>query len=313
MKRLVVLLVSILVLAWVPGLVSAQGFLPPGLPSLGSGGSSYYGYDKQITVVGDIGYVCQSHAADLSFEAEGAGFLPLGANGWKQSFPVQGALLGATASFATGGGLTFLGRGTWLFASGGESYENYKFGAGAGERKWGAKPQWWTLEGAAAYGLNGSSAVIGGLRYDSFEVSFDNPSNYTIAGLPTDQADLRFSAWIPFAGVVAKHGGAKFGLVGSPWLPGSLKYGQTLGGTGVRYDGSGAMQSGYLLEAFGEYAVNLAGVSAGLYAKWTLAHGTTKITADRLGGTESDTFSVSLERQNWILGASAAMSFYSPL
>jgi len=315
MRRLFLVLLTVVAVASLQGLVSAQGFLPPGLPNLGFGGGSGYasGPAGLASVGADVAYVGYPRSTTVEFTAQGPGIG--GTVAIKHGIPLQGIRVSGDTSYTLNDRLTVMGAATWLFPWAGESDELYN--GGAAERKWSSKPQWWTIEGAGAFAMNGSTAFLGGLRYDSFEVNFNNASDINgILGLASDEADLRLTSWIPFVGVLAHHGAAKFGLLGTPWLLGSAKYGQTIGGTNVRYNGSGNIKSGYFLEAFGEYGMNMAGAAVALFVKWTCVHGTSTLDLDRdpsiPGPATTDTFDLSVDRQNWIFGATASLSFYTP-
>ena len=315
MKRSVVLCASLLVLALIPGLASAQGWLLPGLPSFGGNGcGSCYGNLGGVSIGGDVAYVGYSRATVIDFTAQGPGLIIGGERAWKQSYPVHGIQLSGMATAAANDRVTLIARGTWLFPWNGESFEEYNFGGGFGQgRHWSTSTQWWTVDGAGAFAFSGSAAAIGGLRYDSFMTNFKDPSDqFGINGRAGDEADVQASLWIPYGGVLVHHGGAKFGVIGFPWVPGTIKYGQTIGGTNVRLNGSGAVKSGYFLEAFAEFNANLMGASAGVFAKYTYVRAKAQVDMDRSPSTDNDTFDVVLDRPNWIFGAQAKLNFSSP-
>jgi len=319
MKRRVVLCAGVLMLALIPGLASAQGWLLPGLPSLpsfgGSGCGSCYGNLGGMTIGGDVAYVGYSKSASVDFVAQGPGIG--GIVQWRQGFPVHGIQLSGIAAVSPSSIVTLFGRGTWLLPWNGESFEEYR--PLSASRNWSTSQQWWTAEGAGAYWFSASAAILGGLRYDSFMINFKDPSDVAlIAGLPGDEADFQLSAWIPFGGVLVQQGAAKFGVIGFPWVPATVRYRQTIGAAipgAARISGSGSLTDGYFFEAFAEFGVNLMGATAGLFVKWTVVHGRSSLSMDENFnglGFASDTFQLSLDRQNWILGAQATLNFRSP-
>ena len=321
MRGSVVLFAFLLILSLVPGLGSAQGWLLPSLPSLGGNGCGSCGEPgKAVTVGADIAYVGYSRSTTVNFTAQGLGLF--GLLEWRHGYPVHGIQLSGMATAAPNDRVTLIARGTWLLPWNGESFENYKFADEEGdfgylERKWTARTQWWTAEGTAAYGVNSASAVVAGVRYDSFMTNFKDPSNTNIPdfGTPNDEADLQVSLWIPYAGIVVHQGSAKFGVIGSPWLPGNVRYRQTLNFDTDRLSGSGAFSNGYFVEVWGEFSVNLTGATAGLFAKYTYVHGRAVASVDDIFQTPpnaNDTVDITFDRPNWIFGAQAALSFNSP-
>lgn len=326
MKRSVVLCVGIFALVLVPGIASAQGWLAPGLPALpsfgGNGCGSCYGGLGGLMIGADVAYVGYSRATKLEFVSstvEPAIF------NWRHGYPVQGIQLSADVVAAPNDRIAFIGRGTWLLPWNGQSFENFNSNGlfGTAERKWSTNLQWWTLEGAGAIAMNGLSAVLVGLRYDSFQTRFKNPSGATFTSLPNEEADLQVNFWIPYAGVVVHQGFAKFGIIAAPWVPGNLKYGQTLNGaTGVllspRVDGSGTLRSCYFFETWGEFTTNVLGFGTALFVKYTLIHARVE---DSLSSFFSNAavevgsrqLEITFDRPNWIVGAEATLNFNSPL
>lgn len=319
MRKLVVLLVSLVVLAWVPGFASAQGWLLPGLPSLpsfgGSGCGSCYGNLGGLTIGGDVAYVGYSRATTWEVTSQGPGVFN-GLNDIKQSFPVHGIQLSADATASLSDRLTVIGRGTWLLPWNGQTFEDSRLNARglAAERRWSTTMQWWTLEGAGAWAINPMSAIVGGLRYDSFQTTFKDPSDAAGFFGQIGEADLEVHLWLPYVGVVVQQGAARFGVIGLPWTPGTMRYRRTDFNI-ARLAGNGTVKSGYFLEAFAEFNANLMGATAGLFAKWTMVRtrSVTSLDDTVLGnGIVGDTFDVTFSRQNWILGAQAALTFNSP-
>ena len=315
MKRSVVLCAGILILALIPGFASAQGWLLPGLPSFGGNGcGSCYGNLGGVTIGGDVAYVGYPRSTKVEFVSQAAG---AGMFNWRHGYPVHGIQLSAMATASPNDRVTAIARGTWLLPWNGESFENYDVGAGGVERKWTSSTQWWTAEGAGAYAINGLSAVVVGLRYDSFQTSFKDPSDATFASLSGQEADLQVNLWIPYAGVIANQGRVKFGIIASPWVPGHLKYGQTnslIFVTNGRLEGSGTVRSGYFLETWGEFNVNLMGAAAGLFVKYTYVHCRVEDSLNTAFSvfTSNGGLEITFDRPNWIVGAQAALNFNSP-
>ena len=71
-----------------------------------------------------------------------------------------------------------------------------------GSRTWDALNQWYVFDVAGHYSPLGIAWAVAGVRFDSFATNFQNPANQVaLAGLPTDEADVQFSTWIPYLGL----------------------------------------------------------------------------------------------------------------
>ena len=315
MKRTVVLCAGILMVALIPGLASAQGSLLPGFPSFGSNGcGSCYGGIGGVAIGADVAYVGYSRSTTFELTSQGQGLL-LGHTNFRQGYPVHGIQLSGMATVSANDRVTLIARGTWLLPWNGESYETRGMSGGILrlERTWTTSTQWWTAEGAGAWALNDLSAVVAGLRYDSLQTNFSDPTEPSFFLGQTGDADLQVDLWIPYVGAIVQQGPVRFGVIGFPWVPGHMRYRETH--FFARLSGSGTVKNGYFLEAFGEFNTSLMVATAGIFAKWTLvrvkASGSAddKIIAD---GSLNDTFDLVFDRPNWILGAQAALSFSSP-
>jgi len=309
--KLVVVILSIVLLAWGPGMVFAQGL---GLPSFGGlmGGPSCAPKADPKGGAGlalEVGYLTTNPSVSLDFTADQ---LALGGvRQFQHRYPVQGLWLALSADGRVGD-LGVFTRGSWLVPSNKESDEAYN--GTVALRTWGAKTQWYTLEGAGMYPAYGSFAAVGGFRYDAFDTSFSDPVAVGLAFTnPSDEADVTVRAYIPYFGLVVNQDAAlKFGLIGFPYLFGNVKYNQTFGGV-FHFESSGALRNGYFLEAFAEYGAQIMGGYAGIFGTWTYLRASADMDITQAGAAGApQPYTFSMQRQNFIFGGKFALSFNLP-
>jgi hypothetical protein len=243
---------------------------------------------------------------------------------FRHTFPVEGLWLGLSAMIPMSEQMTLMATGSWLFPSNGRSDEEYVFPFGDdGSRTWRSSIQWYTLGIGGAFSIEGPVAVLAGFRYDSFEAGFSDPENvFGIASLPSDEADFRVSLYMPYVGLMAGLGSTvRVGFIGFPYLPGDVRYGQTVGAADPstsRAEASGAVSNGYFMEIFAEYGINLMGANIGVFGKWEYLRASASLDIDAafigLGAlTVNDTVDVGFYRQCWTIGGKFALDFVSPL
>ncbi len=339
MKYRVVFLVSIVLVALIPALSEAQSSpIGMGLPSLGfSSLGGLFGRGScapGCALAGGLkigaGYVDDPRGVTLNFDPNGAGYLPAIILGnWTQSYPLRGWLVAAEADIPLGEALMASLGGAYMFRGGPLSHsEEIVQGAGLqGSRTWDALNQWYVFDVAGHYSPLGIAWAVAGVRFDSFATNFQNPANQVaLAGLPTDEADVQFSTWIPYLGLETvlgqTNGSLKVGLIGFPAVFGTMKYGQTYGvggglGLGARNDVSGNVNRGSFLEAYGEATLRFARDSTlGFFVRYNYLYARGDITGffNSVGAfpTQNDVFQVNIHRTAWIFGASATLAFASP-
>ena len=126
--------------------------------------------------------------------------------------------------------------GWYLFPTDGDAEEIYGFpNVAAGNRVWTTNRSWGWLERMAVLGSPCGMNLIAGFRWDSYSVRFSNPTSANPPdrprGTPLDEADLTMNSYIPLIGTQFCCGGPCCGLLvrvlGFPWVPGNLRYGET--------------------------------------------------------------------------------------
>jgi len=207
--------------------------------------------------------------------------------------------------------------GWYLFPSGGDAKEEYigtvDLGIPRAARIWSTSKSWGWIDGALVLGDPCCMNLIAGFRWDSFSINLKNPSNGPnfIYGTPSDEGDLTLNSYIPLIGTQCCYGGPCCGLlvriVGFPWVPGNLRYGETgLFSTGTRLQANGNYNSAHFLEVFSEYSRTCPGFGClGIFARWNYLD------------CRSDTnqqFSGALGpiRTSWTIGGRVALNFDTP-
>jgi len=315
MKRVAVLCVGVLLLALVPALVSAQGWLP-GLPSFGGmlGGRASCGESLAPGLGPLIFYVGWQPPERFRFGANGDP--PVGGiAGIGQKYKLQGIWLGLQESCRASDWLGFMATGWYFIPSNTMSEEVYNRGI-LGTRNWDTSTQWWFVDGAFLLGgCSGLSAIVG-LRFDYSNTQFSNNNPFATFALGHvgDEATVNSQGWIPLLGTQYAYTSSTtnltFRAVGFPTLLGNVKYTENVGGAGGAQF-SGTYNNGYFLEFFAEYSRMFGPGGVGLFARWNMTHGTSNsdFSVDGLG---SSGFDLGLNRTAWTLGASATLSFNTP-
>jgi hypothetical protein len=245
-----------------------------------------------------------------------------GLNNFRHTFPVQGLWLELSGMMPLNDRVSLFAAGSWLVPVNGKSDEDYVF-FNWGDRKgrWQTSIQWYTLDGGGAFSSDGPVAVVAGFRYDSFEAGFSDPERIVeILSLPSDEANFWFGLYIPYVGLVTGWGSTlRVGFIGFPYLPGEVKYGQTVGAaqpSTVRVDASGAVSDGYFMEIFAQGGADVGAANIGLFGKWEYLRARATLDLDaRFLGTQTlnDSVDLGFYRQCWTVGCELTLDFVSPL
>ena len=335
-----ILLLSILVLAFVPAVASAQGFLGgaipslPGLPSLGGffgsgGGCGACEEPSPISLSGTVAW--NYEAIDLNCSTLDYQYAGFGA--FKHTYKFNGLQLGLTGVAVSRTGFGVWGNFNILATGSTKDPENYNEGFGAGyfqgTRYWTAKNDTYSFTGVGFYNVFNTACVLGGFRWDHLETTFDRPTwtPGVTSSLGGDEATLTVNVYQPFVGAMVDQGGAsrvmRIGFIAWPQVYGNVEYGQTFGalGTGSRLDGmSSKVNEGYFWEIFAEYGLKeqrFLGAAFGLFASWTQYHlkGRLNSDLDQIGAASfgSDRFDISLHRNSWTVGGKLEIPLAIPV
>jgi len=336
MKKVIVGL-AFLLLSIAPSLVAAQG-LPgmPGLPSMGGlfgrseGSCGEKSCDPGLGLALEVGYTADRNGVTFDF-SNNRGFAGLDFNDWKVNYRLQGLWLGLSATVPVGQRLSFIANGSWLFPSNQRANEEEYFVPFTLTRRWSTSIQWSTVGAGAALNLDGPASLVAGFRWESLQTTFRDPELQNFqGGLPYDEADIKLNLYLPYVGLVMGLGSwlsstcapldprVQVGLIGFPYTPGEIKYGETIGSLEPRLKVSGPIDNGFFMEAFLNCNCGLpgGGGTIGFFAKWSYVHGkagTTSSAEDfETGFGPSDSVDVNFDRRNWILGAIFDVNFVSP-
>ena len=330
MKRVAVLCVGILVLAFVPAVVSAQGLLP-GLPAFGGFmGGPYTCGEKPFPRVGApvlyVGWMEGPRGTSFGADTDGLGLG--GLRKLTQRYDNRGVWFGVADTVTLTDRLGFMAAGWYLVPSNTVSQQVFNDGDGSYPlfgRSWNTNSQWWFVDGIFAFGpCCGPATLLVGLRYDYFTTRFQDPPFAQIAPPPAppqtapigDEADVTSQAWIPLIGVQVAYEGASSKLavraVGFPTTLGSVKYSETILVTN-RVEATGTYNNGSFLEVFAEYSRKFGGADVGVFGRWNNLHGNSDLSVDLLPAGVSQTFKLGLSRTSWTLGGSFNLSFNTPL
>jgi hypothetical protein len=304
-------------------------------------GSMYGGISTEIFA----GYVGNRRGLTFAFEpAEdslGGPYGNLEYFGSRMSYSVSGLIAGMSCRKRIGTGLAIALRASCIVPNTVKVLDEYQWthfvqGARRQSREWNGKTQWWNAEVGADFPLTDAFLMLAGFRYDSLQTHFSDPTSMLNAsgnrrGFPSDEADVTINCYIPYVGIRSEFGSAnssvKAGFIGTPWMPGDMDYKNTLVGERrrirppllKRFEAAESFESGYFLEIFGEYAVRIAGFTAGLFGKYNLIHAETapqkslNTSGDGLRILDEEPFSFSLYRDLWIVGGNVSMDFSLPL
>ncbi|MDQ7783940.1 MAG: hypothetical protein RDU20_13740 [Desulfomonilaceae bacterium] len=329
MKRGVIVILGILVLALSPAVAPAQGFLGGALPPMpsmpsfggffggGGGGSCDDPCPGPFSLFGTVAWNYQT--IDLDASTQNFNFLIL--RGLKHTYRFNGVQLGVGAKAVSRTGFGALVSFDYLIVGSVKDTENYNEGfLVPGSRHWNTKNDTYTFDGMGFYNVYSTAALVGGFRWNHLETTFNNPSGAAgfggLFGAAGDEAVMVANVYQPYVGVMVDQGGAsrvlRIGMIGWPQLYGSVKYEQTLGaaGPGLRLDGLTArVNEGYFWEIFGEYGLReqaYMGAALSVFGKWTQYHvkGTFNIDATLVGGIPvgDDFWGISMHRNSWVAG-----------
>jgi hypothetical protein len=305
----------------------AEAFLP-GMPSL-SGWSCAPAHKADLGVTGKLGYLGYNRPlifnmapADVPLAFAGVALPSL-----RVDLPVEGIWAGTWVTGARsergfaacdpGDGLCFTFGGSWLFPDNKEASEQYivNFSPTASasySRTWRPLIQWFTLEAAVSRCAWSNFSLIGGFRWDSFSAGFSDPSLLPVIGPVTDVAAIQLTSFIPYVGAETTWGPVKVGVIGFPWVFGTVVAGESAAGVPVAGYATGTYRNAYFAETFAEFGRQVGLVHLSAFATYTVLHATGQCDVQAPGLT-SRPYDFGLDRQNWIVGGKVVVGLNTPL
>ncbi|MEW6350734.1 MAG: hypothetical protein AB1646_16860 [Thermodesulfobacteriota bacterium] len=339
---------------------SPANFCPPPCPPLMQGCKPPAVFEPSVYV----GYVFKKKGAGVLLKGNGSNALA-GVHQFRLDHDIEGVWIEGISPIRINDRMGLAIAGSYFFPSTNrKATAVYRFdpalATSAATRKWHADIQWYTLQGALSFNLFQSCSpytklycppdcmppnpcppgpsslaaltILGGLRWDAFKTSLDKPGSVTgaLPSLATDQADVSYSAILPFVGAVAQRAGCngmfKVGMLGFPSLvalASDFDYGETVGdafgaGTTARITATEYPRSGYFFEAFGEAAIKIGNGHLGAFVKYFNLHARNHVDlrlrelSGAVAPATSD-FILSVDRRNWTFGGRLSFLFSTGL
>jgi hypothetical protein len=324
MRRVVFCLLSVVLLALAPALVSAQILSEfgagAGFPSLGGifrgGAGGPFDPSQGCGLTFDVGYLGTNHIKGTS-ETQALPIVP-GVRRIQIQYNLDGIWLALSANSRLGDCLGLYARGAFLAPFNHRAEEVYSGGVVvfSTSRTWATSTQWYDLDVGGTFSCYGGTELIGGFRFDSFSTNLSDAADAVgFVSLNTDTADSTIRSYIPYVGLMVNQGNRlRVSLIGFPYVPGDLTYHETTAGT-IRTETTGSLRNSYFLEASAEYGRDLMGGSFGLFGTWSyLSVRSNQTAVAKVGGVTLNTqpYRFDLCRQSYILGAKFAINFFSP-
>ncbi len=259
-----------------------------------------------------VGYLFKDHGAGVNVQFNNGDVV--GITSTRNDFDLQGVWLELMVPFALGPSATAFVSGAHLFPVNVKDIQSYQLVDGAASREWNPDIQWWELNAGLSYRFCPMVSALGGFRWSSFVVNFNNPfSQVGFAG--SDDAKLTVNAYIPFFGLLAEgqptcNSNFKAAVLGFPALPSDVEWQESLSQTSLvttRLAGNTTNKTGYFLEALAEASTKMCNWDLGAFVRFDLIH--TDRTRDYTfpGGTiQAD---VKFDRRNWIIGGKIGYAF----
>jgi hypothetical protein len=237
---------------------------------------------------------------------------------FQHSYPNRGVWLGLGLPIDAGPRLGIYAS-AWTFLRTGNVHSRETYNdTNVISREWQVKPYWTILEALAILRCGCGFNILGGFRYDHYDITLSNPRNSTVVSLPTDQADLNVRNYIPLIGTQYENhsylGSLVFRAVGFPALGGDVKYLEPFGGAQA-LSGTGNYRRGYFAELFMEYSKKFGPSQLGLFARWNELHAQSTVSVTNLTGGPvlvTQNYDFSFNRNSWTLGGSASLAFNLP-
>jgi len=235
-------------------------------------------------------------------------------------FNVNGVWVGGSARVPLGDWISARAEGRVLIPSTETATNVTQFAAApAVSRDFSAKHRWGIIDGGLAINCIPGFSFLGGLRWDSFNVSLTNPSDIPGFSSIFDESGLTISAIEPYVGFEAAWAGNRSALVlkgiGSPWVSTRTIFGVTFHdatGAPIRDDTDTVSKRAAFQELSLSYIVRMSclvnvGAFAAVNTLW--AHSENDFNSTSGVQTLIQTFDVDLNRTVYMVGGSLSMAF----
>jgi hypothetical protein len=259
-----------------------------------------------------VGYLFKDHGAGVNIEFNNGDVVSITST--RNDFDLQGVWLELALPFVLCQNATGFVTGAHLFPVQTKALQSYQELTGSARREWDPDVHWWELTTGLAYRFCPVASAVGGFRWSSFVVDFNNPTGQLGFATTTDDAKLTVNAYIPFFGLAASAesctSSIRAAVLGFPALPSTVEWQETLSPTGqtsTRLFGNTDNKSGYFIEALGEASTKMNNWSLGAFVRFDVIH--TDRTRDFNVDGVSRQADIKFDRRNWILGGKIGLVF----
>lgn len=272
-----------------------------------------------------IGYQPNSDPAQAKFSTRGTPVF--GAVGTNLEFNLEGLWLGASIRMPVMECLGLRVEGRALIPTAQSVSTTTQLDTGLpGARAFTTSTVWRLLDGSAQFQFAPNFALVGGVRYDYFDVHMTNPGNIQAFSSNSDEGDFTVGSVIPYLGIEAAWTNCVNGImlraIGTPILSTyttyGLTYGDSTGGPSIRDSYSGTPRYATFYEAslnvgrkFGTN-ITLGGYTS---VQAISAHSQREFRSSRMAPAALDisqTFDLDFNRRSIVFGGTASYGFASP-
>jgi hypothetical protein len=261
-----------------------------------------------------VGYLFKDHGAGINIQFNDGDVV--GITSTRNDLDLQGVWLELALPIALSQNANVFVTGAHLFPVQTKAFQSYGQVNGVAKREWHTDIQWWEINAGLGYRFAPFVTGVGGFRWSSFVVTFNDPTSQLGFTVATDDAKLTTNAYIPFFGLEMNYepdcnSSIKGAIIGFPALPGAVEYRENLSPTGqtvaTTFDGQTNYKSGYFLEFLGEASVRQQAWSLGAIARFDFLHA--ERTRDFTVAGASRQAEISFDRRNWIIGGKIGVTF----
>jgi hypothetical protein len=260
-----------------------------------------------------VGYLFKDHGAGVDIEFNNGDVVSITST--RNDFDLQGVWLELAVPFALSQDAFAFVTGAHLFPTQTKALQSYRQVNGVAKREWNPDIQWWELNAGLAYRFCPVVSGLGGFRWSSFVVNFNDPTGQQSFAATSDDAKLTANAYIPFLGLAAGgepscNSSFNIAVLGFPAVPSDVEFQETLSPTGqvsTRLSGKTDYKSGYFLEALGEASMKMNAWSLGGFVRFDVIH--TERTRDFTVAGVSRQADIKFDRRNWIVGGKIGVAF----
>jgi hypothetical protein len=261
-----------------------------------------------------VGYLFKDRGVGINIQFNDGDVV--GITSTRNDLDLQGVWLELALPVALSQNANIFFTGAHLFPVQTKAFQSYGLLTGVAKREWHTDIQWWEINAGIGYRFAPFVSGVGGFRWSSFVVNFNDPTSQLGFTVSTDDAKLTANAYIPFFGLEMNYepdcnSSIKGAVIGFPALPSDVEYRENLSlpnQVSTRFDGQTSYKSGYFLEFLGEASVKMQAWSLGALARFDILHAerTRDFTTVAGAGRQAE---ISFDRRNWILGGKVGVMF----